>query len=151
MRLVVCGSAAGRRSAEAGAYYAGPGNKFWRILDECGLTPGRLQPAEFAALLEHGIGLTDLAKAYAGGDAGIRAEDDDVDGLVAKITVAAPAWLAFNGKRAAQVVLARAVDYGPQRETIGPSRLVVLPSTAGAASGHWDQAPWHELARLVHR
>ena len=151
LRLVICGSAAGRRSAAAGAYYAGPGNKFWRILHDCGLTPRHLRPDQFPSLPEFGIGLTDLAKLYVGGDAGIRSDDDDVDGLVAKITRYAPAWLAFNGKRAARVVLDRAVDFGPQSETIGASRLFVLPSSAGAASGYWDEAPWHELARLVVR
>src|SRR3546814_13773735 len=39
LRLVFCGSAAGRKSAELGAYYAGPGNKFWPTLYEIGLTP----------------------------------------------------------------------------------------------------------------
>ena len=58
---MICGSAAGRRSAAAGAYYAGPGNKFWRILHESGLTPRRLAPEEFALLPDVGIGLTDLA------------------------------------------------------------------------------------------
>ncbi len=149
LRLVICGSAAGRRSAEVGAYYAGPGNKFWRILHDCGLTPRRLAPEEFRALLDHGIGLTDLAKAYAGGDAGIRPADDDVDGLTAKIARDTPRWLAFNGKRAAQAVLGRRVGYGLQAERLARSRLFVLPSTAGAASGHWDVGPWHELARLL--
>jgi TDG/mug DNA glycosylase family protein len=149
LKLVICGSAAGRRSAEVGAYYAGPGNKFWRILHESGLTPRRLAPEEFRALLDHGIGLTDLAKAYAGGDAGIRRADDDVDGLTAKIARHTPRWLGFNGKRAAQAVLGRRIDYGLQAECLARSRLFVLPSTAGAASGHWDAAPWHELAGLL--
>ena len=93
LKLVICGSAAGAKSAALGAYYAGPGNKFWRILHESGLTPRRLAPAEFPELLAHGIGLTDLAKAYAGADAGIRARDDDAVGLRAKIAQLQPAWL----------------------------------------------------------
>ncbi len=149
--LVICGSAAGRASAQAGAYYAGPGNKFWRILHEVGLTPCRLAAREFASLLEHGIGLTDLAKVYSGGDAGLRAGDDDIAGLREKILHYRPAHLAFNGKRAAAAVLARAVGYGPQPETIGAARLVVLPSTAGAANGYWDPAPWHELGQVLGR
>ncbi|MDE0408815.1 MAG: mismatch-specific DNA-glycosylase, partial [Alphaproteobacteria bacterium] len=60
--LAVCGAAAGRRSAEVGAYYAGSGNRFWRILHETGLTPRLLGPEEFRLLPEFGIGLTDLAK-----------------------------------------------------------------------------------------
>jgi len=149
LKLVICGSAAGRRSAEVGAYYAGPGNKFWRILHQCGLTPRRLVPEEFPTLLDHGIGLTDLAKTYAGGDAGLRRADDDIEGLVAKIARHAPGCFAFNGKRAAQAVLGRRVGYGLQVERIARSRIFVLPSTAGAASGHWDERPWHELAGEV--
>jgi len=48
LRLVICGSAASAVSAARGAYYAGPGNKFWRILAETGLTPHQLEPARFA-------------------------------------------------------------------------------------------------------
>ena len=47
--LVVCGTAASSISAERGQYYAGPGNRFWSVLEETGLTPRRLQPSELAA------------------------------------------------------------------------------------------------------
>jgi len=50
LRLVICGSAAGAVSATHGAYYAGPGNRFWRTLFEVGLTPRRLEPHEFRDL-----------------------------------------------------------------------------------------------------
>jgi hypothetical protein len=67
LRLVICGTAAGERSAKLGAYYAGRGNKFWRTLHEVGLTPDRtLIPSEFRELLSYGIGLTDLAKGVSG-------------------------------------------------------------------------------------
>ena len=57
--LVIYGTAAGERSAKFGAYYAGPGNKFWRVLYEVGLTPDRaLRPSEFRELLSYGIGLS---------------------------------------------------------------------------------------------
>ena len=58
--LVVCGTAASPVSAERGQYYAGPGNRFWSVLEETGLTPRRLQPSEYRSLLELGIGLTDV-------------------------------------------------------------------------------------------
>lgn len=146
---MICGSAAGATSAAVGAYYAGRGNKFWRILHETGLTPRRLEPAQFPLLLDYGIGLTDLAKAYAGADAGIRREHDDVDALFHKIRAFRPAHLAFNGKRAARAMLGRAVAYGPQAETVGRTRLTVLPSTAGLASRWWDPGPWHALAAAI--
>jgi TDG/mug DNA glycosylase family protein len=69
LRLVICGTAAGETSAKLGAYYARPGNKFWRVLHEVGLTPDRaLFPSEFRELLTYGIGLTDLAKGVSGMD-----------------------------------------------------------------------------------
>ena len=40
--LVLCGTAAGRKSAEMLAYYAKPGNRFWPTLHAVGLTPRRL-------------------------------------------------------------------------------------------------------------
>ena len=68
LKIVFCGSAAGEKSARVGAYYAGPGNKFWRVLYEVRLTPRRLQPNEFSILPQFGIGLTDLVKTVSGGD-----------------------------------------------------------------------------------
>ena len=62
MRVVFCGTAPGAASARAGAYYAGPGNRFWATLPEVGLTPILLAPAEFPRLADFGIGLTDVSK-----------------------------------------------------------------------------------------
>ena len=39
LAVVFCGSAVGAASARRRAYYAGPGNAFWRTLSEVGLTP----------------------------------------------------------------------------------------------------------------
>jgi TDG/mug DNA glycosylase family protein len=41
LRVVFVGTAAGRRSAALGHYYAGRGNRFWRTLFDIGLTPRR--------------------------------------------------------------------------------------------------------------
>ncbi len=60
--LVLCGTAPSRRSKEQGAYYAHPGNLFWRTLFETGLTPELLRPAAYRRVLAYGIGLTDLCK-----------------------------------------------------------------------------------------
>ena len=58
--VVFCGTAAGTVSAERKRYFAGKGNKFWKTLYEVGLTPSRLEPAEYKLLLEYGIGLAPL-------------------------------------------------------------------------------------------
>ena len=149
LRVVLCGSAAGRRSAELGLPYAGPGNRFWRILHESGLTPEELSPPRFRELARHGVGLTDLCKTASGPDASLPREADDVDGLREKVERFGPPVLAFVGKRAAKVALACGVGYGPQAERFGGADTWVLPSTSGLAVRFWDPEPWHALARRV--
>ena len=152
LRIVFCGSAAGAASARARAYYAGPGNRFWPTLHRTGLTPRLLAPAEFRAVLDHGIGLTDLCKTESGSDAGLSGRGDDAAALAANIARHRPSVLAFNGKRAARVFLgAETLDYGAQRTCIGATAIHVLPSTSGAASRWWDETHWHRLAAAVRR
>ncbi len=146
LKLVFCGTAAGRRSAAEGAYYAHPGNLFWRALFESGLTPRQFAPAEFRQLLEHGIGLTDLAKHHAGNDNELPRDAFDVASLLGKIERHRPRRLAFTSKNAARAVLGRTIDYGLQRETLGVTRLFVLPSPSGQARGHWNLTPWRTLS-----
>ncbi len=55
LRVVFCGTAAGKRSAELGAYYSGAGNKFWPTLHRFGLTPIQIEPQNFKSLLEYGL------------------------------------------------------------------------------------------------
>ena len=146
LALVFCGTAAGRRSAAERAYYAHPGNLFWRALFEAGLTPRLLAPAEFPLLTGYGIGLTDLAKRHSGNDADLPRDAFDVPALRARIERHAPRLLAFTSKNAARAALGHAVSYGLQEEALGQTRLFVLPSPSGQARGHWDIVPWRALA-----
>ena len=149
LKIVFCGSAAGRVSAARGAYYAGPGNRFWPTLAAAGLTPRLLRPEEFREITRYGLGLTDLAKEASGADSELPAAADDSAGLEARIRRHAPRFLAFVGKRPAQVFLGRGVDSGLQPERLGTTRIFVLPSPSGAARRYWDEAPWHHLAGLA--
>jgi double-stranded uracil-DNA glycosylase len=146
LRVVFCGTAAGKASARANAYYAGPGNRFWATLEEVGMTPLRLEPAEFRRLPEFGIGLTDICKRLHGSDEEVGTVEFDVDGLRQRIAAAEPANLAFNGKNPARGALERDVAYGPQDEQIGGAAVWVLPSTSGAARRFWKFGPWQDLA-----
>jgi TDG/mug DNA glycosylase family protein len=151
LRVVFCGTAAGTASMKAGAYYAGPGNKFWRTLHAIGLTPGLLQPHRFAELLDHGIGLTDLSKTAFGADIELPPGSFDIARFSASIAAAAPKILAFNGVKAARAFLGvkrGPVAYGvwPLAATPGMPRIAVLPSTSGAANKTWSIGPWRELA-----
>jgi double-stranded uracil-DNA glycosylase len=149
LRLVFCGTAAGKRSAEEGAYYAHPGNLFWRALFQSGLTPRLLAPQEFPLLPGFGIGLTDLAKRHAGNDDELPKDAFDVPGLIAKVERYAPEVLAFTSKNAARAALGVAAAYGLQAQRFGRTQLFVLPSPSGQARGHWNVTPWMALATHV--
>jgi double-stranded uracil-DNA glycosylase len=150
LRLVICGTAAGTASAKLKAYYAGRGNRFWEVLHQIGFTPTLLRPEEYLALLNYGIGLTDLAKREFGSDASLPNGCFDVVQLRTKIEVAQPRILAFNGKRAASEFFgatSRALQYGCHSDRIGETLIYVLPSTSGAASAFWSLQQWQEMAK----
>jgi TDG/mug DNA glycosylase family protein len=149
LRLVFCGTAAGKRSAAEGAYYAHPGNMFWRALLQCGLTPRLLTPGEFPLLPQFGIGLTDLAKRHVGNDDELPRDAFDVPGLLAKIEHNAPRTLAFTSKNAARAALGSVTSYGLQQQRFGSTAVFVLPSPSGQARGHWTIAPWIALTKHV--
>ena len=145
---VFCGSAVGRKSALLRASYAGPGNKFWPTLFAVGITPRRIVPSEFRSITEFGIGLTDMNKHELGGDHELTDAADDPRALRRKILRYRPRILAFTAKRPAQVFLDRPVAYGLQPDTIGETRVFVLPSPSGRAGAFWDIAHWRALAEL---
>ncbi len=149
LRLVFCGTAPSRSSAQAKAYYANPGNRFWQTLLEIGLTPRRFAPSEYPQLLPLGIGLTDVWKFHFGQDADLPKEGRDPAVLEAKILEFRPKLLAFTSKNAARQALGEHLDYGLQVRTIGGTRLYVCSSTSGLARRFWRQDVWNELANLV--
>jgi TDG/mug DNA glycosylase family protein len=149
--LVIVGMAASAESARRRAYYAHPGNRFWRALHESGLTPRQLVPAEYPALPDFGIGLTDVCKAQSGADHELDRAHHDPAAVIAKIGRFSPRAAAFNSKNAAQLTLGHKVDYGRQAETIGGTALFVLPSTSGRATAYWDLGPWRDVADFLGR
>jgi len=149
LKLVFCGNAAGNVSARSGAPFAGPGNYFWPVLREVGLTPVLLAPSEFRRLPEFGLGLTDACKTRFGSDAEVGTKDHDPGRVRRSILAFAPEHLAFVGKQAARIVLGRPVDYGRQPELVEGSQAWVMPSTSGLARRFWSVEPWHELAAAI--
>ena len=148
LAVVFCGSAVGTASARRGAYYAGPGNAFWPTLAEVGFTPRQLAPEEYKSITEYALGLTDLAKTIAGSDHVLTESHFDRNGLRTKVLRYRPRILAFTSKRAAEEFVRHPVGYGLLAETIGDTKLFVLPSPSGAARRYWDPKHWRELARL---
>lgn len=150
LAVVFVGTAASRRSAEVGAPYAGPGNRFWDALYAAGFTPRRLDAREYRELPRYGIGLTGMAPEKIGNDDILTRSDFDAAGVRAKIAHYAPRVVAFVGKRAAQEFFGKPrVEYGLQAERLGETVFYVLPSPSGAARRYWDEAPWRALRAYV--
>lgn len=153
LKVVFCGTALGRKSAEARAYYAHPGNRFWRTLHDVGLTPHRLAPDEWRDLAHYGIGLTDVCKTHYGNDADLPADAFDAAALTVRIGEASPGLLAFTSKKAASQVIGRPtgrIAYGLQSERIYGTPLFVLESPSGSASRYWNGgATWRALAHYL--
>ena len=152
LRLVFVGTAAGQRSADLGHYYAGPGNRFWQAIHEVGITPRRYEPHEFPALLELGIGFTDLCKLGAGMDHVALKFGVDIGAFRDKIWRYRPRTIAFTSKKAASLFYGRptkAIALGRQPALENLPVVFVLASPSGAASGHWSVQPWQELADSI--
>jgi len=152
LKIVFCGTAMGRKSAEQKAYYANPGNFFWRTLHATGLTSERIKPHDYLRLLDHGLGATDLSKHHYGNDAELPPDAFDIAALRQKIETFRPRVLAFTSKTGASAFLGRptgAITTGFQTETVGETRLCVLPSPSGQARIFWDETVWQALADAV--
>jgi TDG/mug DNA glycosylase family protein len=153
LRVIFVGTAAGKRSAELGQYYAGRGNRFWRTLHEIGLTPRRYEPGEFRELLALSIGLTDMSKLGCGMDRAVAKHEFDPEQFETSVRRYRPRAVAFTSKKAASIWLGRAtsaIQYGRQLERLADfPEVFVLSSPSGAARSHWRIAPWLELAAWV--
>lgn len=150
LKLVFCGTAAGRQSALQKAYYAHAQNKFWRTLYRVGLTPRQLRPEEYPQLWTLGIGLTDIAKFHFGMDHQLPKDSLSqaaVAALKKKILKARPLHLAFTSLHAGRTALGKTARAGEQAERWGETRLWVLPSPSPLADNHWDERPWKALGR----
>jgi TDG/mug DNA glycosylase family protein len=149
LKLWFVGTAAGPRSAAVGAYYAHPGNRFWRALHEARITPRLFDPHDYPDLLGLGLGLTDFCKTGWGVDAAIARQQFDVAGFRRKVSRLKPLGLAFTSKTAASLWLKRPtgrIEPGQQKNASSAGPVIfVLPSPSGLATSYWSIEPWREV------
>jgi TDG/mug DNA glycosylase family protein len=132
--VLFCGINPGLYTAAVGHHFGRPGNRFWPVLHRAGFTPRLFDPSEQRALLPLGYGITNLvARATAAADelqneelaAGART-------LERKVRRYAPRFLAVVGIQAYRTAFARPrAKVGLQEETIGATRIWVLPNPSG--------------------
>lgn len=164
LRVVFIGYNPAIYSAEAGHYYARPGNVFWKQLTLSGIAGRAVHPEDDRLLPdEAGIGFVDLCCRPT-----VRADEltpaEIVAGahrLHAELLESQPAVACFSGRGIYQHFARHALGcsrsslesrpYGPQPERIGTSVPWVIPSSSGLASKWRAQrlALLHELAAAL--
>lgn len=152
--VVFTGTAASRRSAALGAYYAHPGNRFWQTLFDTGITPRLYSPHEYASLIHFGIGFTDMAKRASGMDHEIDPVQFDVSRFEGEMRRCRPRAIAFTSKKAASVwagVPVSRLAFGQQPRRPDFPEVFVLTSPSGAARRTWTIEPWAALAAFLGR
>jgi len=150
--LVFVGTAAGRKSAQMRAYYAHPGNRFWRTIHEVGITPRLLAPHEYPQMLELGIGFTDMSKIGVGNDSDIAPEHFDRARFEKSMKRYRPRAVAFTSKKAASVWMGKStgrIELGRQPPVPDFPQIFVMCSPSGLATGYWSLEPWAELAQWL--
>jgi len=150
-RVLFCGINPGLWSGATGRHFARPGNRFWPALHASGFTPRLLRPAEQDTLVTLGLGITNVvARATARADE-LTGEELRAGGtaLTARVREYRPRWLAVLGIGAYRTGFARPkAVVGPQAQTIGDTRIWVLPNPSGL-NAHWTPAALaQEFARL---
>lgn len=145
LAVLLCGINPSLWSGAVGHHFANPSNRLWPTLQLSGWTPRRLHPSETGALLDAGLGITNLVpRATARAD---ELTDDELrSGLPRLERLAAelrPRWVAPLGLTAYRTATGeRRASVGPQDRTVGGARVWLLPNPSGL------NASW-QLPRLA--
>lgn len=143
------------RSAGLGHAFSSPGNPFWRLLHESGLTPVRLAPRDEEHLLDHGLGLVSTVPRATAAASGLsRSELRAGAGLVrAQAERYRPRVVALLGLTLYPLFVPGGSGRGPglMPERVGGAELFVVPNPSGrnrAYPGFDRKLVWYEaLAR----
>ena len=134
LKVLFCGINPGIWSGATGFNFAKPGNRFWKTLHLSGFTERLLHPSEERELLENGYGITSFCRRTTAAAAELSNEEIIAGGknLVRKIEEFTPEFLAILGIGAYRTAFNRPkAELGLQPETIGQTRLWLLPNPSG--------------------
>jgi len=135
VRVLLVGINPGIRSATIGHHFAGPSNRFWKLLYESGLVPEAIGTEQDRRLPEWGFGVTNLVARATPGIDTLR-PDEYVAGarvLRRKVRRWQPRIVAFVGVSLYRAIFAKrgAIALGLQQETFEGARVFVLPNPSG--------------------
>ena len=162
--LVFVGLNPSEYSAREGHYFANPRNRFWTAFNRSALLPRALGrnciPVDDVALLDHGIGFTDVVKRPTPQGSALKAADYRMWAPVLreKLFQFQPRLACFHGLMAYKAYLQyaegekSAPGLGPQPGYIGSSKVFVVPnpSPANARYSVEDLSGWYnEVATIL--
>lgn len=134
LHVLFCGINPGLYSGATGKHFARPGNRFWRTLEAAGFTDRVLTPWDGAAMLDAGLGITNLVRRTTATAAELDGDELRAGGEALEATARRyhPAYVAVLGVTAFRTAFdRRKAVVGPQDDRIGPSRTWVLPNPSG--------------------
>jgi double-stranded uracil-DNA glycosylase len=151
LAVLLVGINPGLSSAADGHHFATPGNRLWPALYRAGFTPRLLRAEEEDELLGYGIGITSIVRRPT-----VRAAEltraEYVEGgehLRSRVLARRPAWLALLGVTGYRAAFdAPGASVGLQEQTIGETRLWVLPNPSGLNAHYPPALLAREFARL---
>jgi TDG/mug DNA glycosylase family protein len=145
LRVLFCGINPGLWSGATGRHFAGPGNRFWKVLHGAGFTDRVLQPSDDEELLSAGLGITNLS-ARTTKTAAELTKDELWNGAVLlerKVARLRPQFVAFLGLQAYRSAFHRPrAQVGPLSEPVAEARAWLLPNPSGLQARY-------QLAELV--
>ena len=165
LSLVFVGLNPSEYSAREGHYFANPRNRFWTAFNRSALLPPALGrgcvPTDDAALLDHGIGFTDVVKRPTPQGSGLKAADYRrwAPLLREKLLQCQPRLVCFHGLMAYKAYLRyaeserAAPELGFQPGSIGESGVFVVPNPSPANAKYSVEAltEWYDKAAAVLR
>jgi double-stranded uracil-DNA glycosylase len=134
LRVLFCGINPGLASGALGQHFARPGNRFWKVLHAAGFTGRILLPSEQRALLELGIGITNLVPgaSRAATDLSVSELQAGARTLERKVGKLRPGFVAVLGMQAYRKAFGRPeASAGPQAEKLAGACLWLLPNPSG--------------------
>ena len=154
LRILFVGINPGIRSATVGHHFAGPSNRFWKLLYDSGLVPEPVTWSDDDRLLEWGFGITNLVGRATPGIGDLHGSELLAGRRVleAKVRRYRPAIAALVGVtiyRALFPELARraAVPLGEAPVTLAGARVFVLPNPSGRNANY----SYAEMLEAFHR
>ena len=137
VRVLLVGINPGVRSSQVGHHFAGPSNRFWKLLHESRLVPEPIGWKDDDRLHEWGFGITNLVARPTPGIDTLRTEEYVAGAKILrrKIRRVKPEVVAFIGVTLFRSVFGRRagqpVALGLQGERLEGARVFVLPNPSG--------------------